>query len=194
MIIFHAYGILSLCTLCNCSIVETGAGSPLQEIQDAVVPLLDVDMDTVHDHELKPDELECIMGAIKLIELLTACSEDASKAPNGRSWHVDVEEETNPAAVFASLDVSLLTTFTSVDVAHLHIFSLRNIKEFIPDSPPDVLPNFYPGTDLRPVRPWYRCSESEKVCVALLHYCLTGLTGSVQLILYVLFYLFRCLS
>ena len=151
------------------------------------------DMDTRRS-ELKPDELECIMGAIKLIELLTACSEDASKAPNGRSWHVDVEEETNPAAVFASLDVSLLTTFTSVDVAHLHIFSLRNIKEFIPDSPPDVLPNFYPGTDLRPVRPWYRCSESEKVCVALLHYCLTGLTGSVQLILYVLFYLFRCLS
>lgn len=106
------------------------------------------------------------MGTQKLVELLTTNGEDAAKAPNGRPWAVD-GDPSNTQAMFTPIDVSLLTTFTPVDVAHLHIFSLRNIKEFIPNNPPDVLPMFYPSTDLRPVRPWYRCSDIEKVRLSL---------------------------
>lgn len=103
------------------------------------------------------------MASLKLIQLLS--HPQYSTAPNGRPWLLHDVDLGGKGSI--AVDASLLTVFSPLDVARLHIFSSRATSDFVPNAPPALAPMTLPGTDRRPFKPWFMCTEQEKVCGVL---------------------------
>ena len=86
--------------------------------------------------DLGDDDLDMLMASIRVIAL---CAENGGL---------------NPAVI--------------IPTQHIHqlcgedLFVAKPAGYLLPDSPPVLTPMCLPGTDRRPLKPWFRCNEDER--------------------------------
>lgn len=87
-------------------------------------------------YDLSDEDLDFLMASIRVISL---CSDAGG---------------INPAAIVPSQHLQ--------QISGEDLFRAMPEEYLIPDEPPALTPMCLPGTNRRPLKPWFRCSDDEK--------------------------------